>query len=260
VARAAAPHVVVVPSSREPVFARALVEQAGDPSITLEPEFKVESLADASQPSGELHVYGRDETIADIRARAPEHVRVRGHGTGLGLACVTGAWELDASAKAVARDVVVFDQRGCLSPRVVLFFGSHEAAERLCGALDESLASIEKSVPRGRLESEEWAAAARYISTLAYAGRVWRGTSHVVGLAPKGAPLWIPPAGRHLHVVALPGMKEARALVANVAHFVTAVGSDAPSMGNDLVEQPVRVSLLGEMQKPRLDGPVDLRD
>ena len=35
-----------------------------------------------------------------------------------------------------------------------------------------------------------------------FAGRVWRGKAHLVGLAAKGASLTLPPPGRHVHVVA----------------------------------------------------------
>jgi hypothetical protein len=65
VARAAAPRVTVSPSRREPTFARALVHAASDPGLTLDDALAVESIR-----VGEIHVYGRDETIAGVRARA----------------------------------------------------------------------------------------------------------------------------------------------------------------------------------------------
>jgi hypothetical protein len=258
VARAAAPHVRVASSSREPVFARALVERASDPGLSVVESFDAESLADDGHVRSEVHVYGRDETIAEIRSHAPPHVRVRGHGTGLGLACVAGD-DLDSAASAVARDVVPFDQRGCLSPRVVLFVGSDARAEAFCALLDRSLESMEQHVPRGVLDSEESAAVARYLVTMDYAGRVWRGSAHLVGLAARGAPLWVPPAGRHVHVAVVAHVAEARALISKVQHFITAVGTDSMSIGKELASHPVRLSALGQMQKPPFDGPVDLR-
>jgi hypothetical protein len=258
VARAAATRVTVVPSSREPVFAQALVERAADPALTLDPSFTPESLGEGFLWGQEIHVYGRDETIAELRSRVPTGIHVRGHGTGLGIACVTGP-DLKSAALAIARDVVPFDQRGCLSPRVVLFLGGEAAAEEFCAELDQALAAFEERVPRGLLEGDEWEAASRYVSTIAYAGRVWRGSAHVVGLAPRSAPLWVPPAGRHVHVAVVPRMSDARVLVSKVARFITAVGSDSATAGKELVDHPVRLSALGEMQRPPLDGPVDLR-
>jgi hypothetical protein len=254
VARAAADCVTVAPSRREPVFARALVEQACDPGLSIDLGPGVRSAL-----GGEIHVYGHDETIARFRASAPQSVRVRGHGSGLGIACVTDEDDLALAARAVARDVAAFDQRGCLSPRVVLFLGRERSAEELSEQLDRALESVEERVPRGRLAADESAAAARYASTIEFVGRLWRGKAHLVGLAPKATPLMIPPPGRHLHVAVVESLADARARVAAVANLVAAVGSDSQSLGGQLVDHPVRVSALGQMQRPPLDGPVDLR-
>src|SRR5208283_100464 len=104
--------VAVRPSRREPHFARALVERAGDPGLTL-----VEEVDPARLFGGEVHVYGRDATIASVRGRVGERVRVRGHGAGMGIAIVSAQARLEAAADSLAEDVVAFDQRGCLSPR-----------------------------------------------------------------------------------------------------------------------------------------------
>jgi hypothetical protein len=254
VARAAAERVTVTASRREPVFARALVERAADPALSLDDGGAIESVL-----RGEIHVYGRDETIALVRARAREGVRVLGHGSGLGVAVVTGRQgALDAS-RAIARDVAPFDQRGCLSPRAVLVVGGRGEAEALCADLDHALGAVEERVPRGALDADESVAATRYHETVAFAGRIWRGKAHLVGLAPERAPLTLAPPGRHLHVAAVESLEAARALLAPIAGFVVAVGSDAPGLVGDLVGHRVRVSPLGLMQRPALDGPVDLR-
>ncbi|HEY2512166.1 MAG TPA: proline dehydrogenase, partial [Polyangiaceae bacterium] len=64
IARAASPSVVVRPSKREPHFARALVEAVEEPGLTLTAEVDFARLF-----GGEVHVYGRDATIAAVRAR-----------------------------------------------------------------------------------------------------------------------------------------------------------------------------------------------
>jgi hypothetical protein len=254
VARAAAVRVTVAPSRREPVFARALVERASDPGLSIDLGHGARSMA-----GSEIHVYGRDDTIARFRACAAEGVLVRGHGSGMGVACVTEHDDLERAARAVATDVAVFDQRGCLSPRVVLFLGTERAGEEFSAELDRALELIEDRVPRGCLEADELAAAARYASTIAFVGRLWRGKAHVVGLAPKATSLLIPPAGRHVHVAVVESLGGARACLAAVGRLVSAVGADSLALAGQLVDHPVRVSALGQMQKPRLDGPVDLR-
>jgi hypothetical protein len=252
VARAAAPRVTVTPSRREPAFARALVLAASDTGLTIEDRLPVESIEE-----GEIHVYGRDATIAEVRVRA--RVRVQGHGAGLGVACVSLRADLDAAALALAADVVPFDQRGCLSPRIALVQGDMRRGETLCAKLDAALTQAEERVPRGELDPDEVEEAARYESAIAFAGRAWGDTTHLVGLAPSGAPLILAPAGRHMHVAVVSTAEEARELLAPAARFVTAVGFDDPAFGSELVSHAVRTSILGRMQKPALDGPADMR-
>jgi hypothetical protein len=77
---AASEDVTVRPSRRDPAFARALVEALSDPRVRLDPELDV-----AVIDSGEIHIYGHDETIARDREHARPGVRVRLHGAGMGV-------------------------------------------------------------------------------------------------------------------------------------------------------------------------------
>jgi len=71
-ARAAAGRVTVRPSPRDPTLARALVAACEDRAITITSE------RDVSRTSAtEVHVYGRDATVAAVRAQAPRGVVVR---------------------------------------------------------------------------------------------------------------------------------------------------------------------------------------
>jgi hypothetical protein len=46
-----------------------------------------------------------------------------------------------------------------------------------------------------------------------------------------------------------------------IARFVAAIGFDDPAFtAADLLDHAVRVSAVGRMQRPVLDGPVDVRD
>jgi hypothetical protein len=254
IARAAAPRVTVAPSRREPTFARALILEAGDPALRIEDALAVDAIR-----AGEIHLYGRDDTIADVRAHAASGVRVKGHGSGLGVACVSSKADLDVAASALAKDVVAFDQRGCLSPRVVFVQGDAQRGEALSSKLHDALAEAEERVPRGELAKDELEQAARYASALGFVGQVWRGASHLVGLASTGTPNLLAPTGRHVHVAVVSDMREARELLAPLVRFVAAVGFDDPAFGGELTDRAVRASALGWMQRPALDGPVDLR-
>ena len=96
------------------VFASVLVDEAraaGITGLSLDPRLDVGALA-----RGELHVYGRDETISDLRKRA--RVPVRGHGTGFGIAIVTAHHRV-AVRSAIASPGVVAARNRVADERVV---------------------------------------------------------------------------------------------------------------------------------------------
>ena len=252
VARAAAPRVTVHPSSRDPVLARALVAAAGDPAITCVTDRR-------GAGADRIDVYGRDETIAAVKADVPG-VEVRGHGAGLGVALVTSP--STEAAEALASDVVPFDQRGCLSPRVVLVAAELQVAEAFARALHGSLEAWGARVPRGSLLDAERSEAARWRDSMAFAGGLWEGEGHAVGLGPgdpRTTALAIPPPGRHVLVVPVSGTDEARAVLAPFARFVVTVGGDDAARVAAIAPPAARLSALGAMQRPPLDGPVDRR-
>jgi acyl-CoA reductase-like NAD-dependent aldehyde dehydrogenase len=257
-ARAASDDVVVRPSRRDPAFARALVEAAnafGDVNVRVDDDLDI-----ASVEEGEIHVYGRDETIAEMRKQVRPSVRLRGHGSGMGVAWISAEAHVEKAARGLADDVVVFDQRGCLSPRIVLVLGDEARASAFADALHAELDRLDVSIPRGAVPADERAAAGRYVATMTYACRALVGSQHAIGVAPPGAPLVLPPPYRTVHVAACASMEEAAKLLAPLAKGVVTVGSDDVAAARVLAPSWARIAALGMMQRPPLDGPVDLRD
>jgi hypothetical protein len=253
-ARAASDRVTVRPSPRDPTLARALVAAAANPALALLEERDIAGIEE-----GDIHVYGRDASVAAVRARARPGVIVRGHGAGMGVAVVTRDAVVPSAASDLARDVVVFDQRGCLSPRLAIVEGDGRRASAFAEALHLELAAWEARAPRGALSEDERVQAAAWREGLRFAGQVWSGAAHMVALAP-GSALAVPPPGRHVCVVAAGSLEDVRDSLAPVAALVVAVGSDAPARVQEVAPEHARLSALGEMQHPRLDGPLDRRD
>jgi hypothetical protein len=253
VARASAGVVTVRPSRRDPVLAHALVEAVADPAIAV-----VEDRDVAGSRADEIHVYGSTETVAAVRARAGAGVRVRGHAAGMGVAWVTASADIDRSAEGLCRDVVAFDQRGCLSPRVAIVEGSEARALRFAELLGEGLTRWADQVPRGRLHDEEVAEATRWRETMAFAGEVREGKENVVAWT-SGPQLLLPPSGRHVLVVAAATGAIAAARLGPFARLIVTVGSDDPRAAASLALPHARMTWLGRMQLPPLDGPVDRR-
>jgi hypothetical protein len=254
IARAASAAVTVRPSPRDPTLAFELVRAAGDDAIAIVADRDVSSF-----DRGEVHVYGRDETVRAVRAGARPGVVVRGHGPGMGLVFVTRAADVAVAAGAIAQDIVVFDQRGCLSPRIVLVEGHDERGEALASALHAELSRWDDEVPRGVLAEVERADASRWRETVRFAGRFWSGAGHAVGWAPFVGAALVPPPGRHVHVAAVRSLSDATGAIAEIAQHVVVLGSDDPERVRDVAPGGARVVPLGCMQRPPLDGPVDRR-
>ena len=263
VAVATAPRVTLRPSRRDPVLAEILARALAADAVFAAAGGAIERVAEiAPAPGDELHLYGSDEAMAALSARAPAGVVVRAHGTGLGLALVGRDVALDAAAEALARDVVPFDQRGCLSPRAALVEGGAARAEAFAAALDRALVELGRRVPRGPLDAAARAELALYRAAIQAVGVYREGPDHAVGLDAAPRALVLPPATRVVHVVAAEAAS-APALLAVWAEHLTCVGSDddgALVRAVHALAPRGRRARLGAMQRPPLDGPVDLRE
>jgi hypothetical protein len=250
-ALAAAPVVTIRPSRREPGLAPILARELG---ITITHGFDW-------APGDAVHAYGSDGTIASVRASAAPGVLVQGHGTGLGIAIVSSGVDLDEAARALAADVIPFDQRGCLSPRFALVEGDADRAAAFAAALHAALSDLGAHVPRGALDEATRAAVALYSAAIDAVGERFAGPDHLVGLDPSPRALPLPPAARVVHVVPAGAIDAAR-LLGPWARFITTVGEAGPGALREAafaLAPGARSAKLGRMQRPPLDGPVDRR-
>ena len=188
------------------------------------------------------------------------------HGDGMGIAVIQSASaerdsfvQMRSLAKPLALDAIAFDQRGCLSPRVVLVLGHREAARELATSLARELVALEHEVPRGEMAVEELADQIWYRDTMVYSCELLPAGRGVVSYDLERERIVIPPVGRNLHVVSLEDLRDA---VLPMAAAITAVGVAGPNETWEGIKQllpQARVSAIGKMQQPRLDGPVDRR-
>jgi hypothetical protein len=93
---------------------------------------------------GTVLAYGDRETLEDLERRAPG--KVVGYGPKTSFAVVGASADLRAAAEGVARDVVLFDQRGCLSVVAVYTDGD---AEGLAERLETELVDLARRWPPG---------------------------------------------------------------------------------------------------------------
>lgn len=251
-----------------PLRAIALPWLAGADRIAVRPSRRQRRLVEAcaraferdaivcvdAAPDGVDHViaYGADDTLVAIESAIARGVSFEGRGHGFGVVYVREA--SDEAARAVALDVALHDQRGCLSPQAVFVRGD---AVAFAGALHKALAAVERVLPRGRVAVGEAAAAMQWQGVMA-ARASWfrRGATHAVAAFDAPA-LDATPGLRNVVVSAVTGVDDVRAALGANARYVTCVGTDesAPVWGFTAA----RVVALGAMQDPPLDGPEDPR-
>jgi hypothetical protein len=262
-ALAAAPRVCVKPSRRDPALTLALHEQ--DPEL-----FQVVERI-APKAGDHVYAYGSDLTLGELRRELPSQTVLHAHGSGFGVAVVdldAPDAELARAARAIAEDTACFDQRGCLSPRFVLALGARVAPDAFARQLAAALAELELALPLGRLDPSERAEATWFRQCAAYAGMLLPAGSGAVSvrapleagaLANDGAlALEVPPAGRYLEILPIARLEPAlRAL----RPWITSVGCASARLEEQLLSwlDPVRVTRVGQMQRPPFDGPVDRR-
>jgi hypothetical protein len=275
-ALAAAPHVFVKPSRREPALIEALHAQA--PGLF----HVVEQIQ--PEPGDHVFAYGSDTTLEALRRSLPKASVLHAHGSGFGVAVVdlgaappacaphvTDDPEADtdrAMARAIAEDTACFDQRGCLSPRFVLALADPARARRFAERLASELAELEHRLPLGRLDPGEQAEVTWHRQCAACFGDVLAAGAGSVSLRDPVEPAWlddegltaleIPPAGRHLEVVAVRRLESA---LTTLRPWLTTVGCSSAALEASVrpLLDPIRVAPLGSMQRPPFDGPVDRR-
>jgi len=254
IALAASDQVRVRASRREPEMAELLL--AGAPG-------SFQLVSELSPRSGDrLWAYGSDETMDEVAVTLPAGVALHAHGSGFGAAVLEGAHsdaELSALLTALAEDIALFDQRGCLSPRVVLVNAEREFASALARELAHELEMLEQRIPRGPLDAPELSEIAKYRDTAHFTGEVFEAGLGFVSLAHTGSWL-LPPTGRNIHVLATP---DPVATLSPYRPLLTSCAFAGEPARREALRRSIpgaRVCRFGEMQRPPFDGPVDRRD
>lgn len=138
--------------SAEPLFAPAFLDTLARREPRLGPALAAatwsggDALLEAPvlAAAGTVLTYGDAPALADLERRAPG--KVIGYGPKTSLAVVGEGIDLAEAAEGLARDIALFDQRGCLSVVAVYTAGD---AESLAVALEEALADLARRWPPG---------------------------------------------------------------------------------------------------------------
>ena len=174
-------------------------------------------------------IYGGNDTIESIRARAPASTRLIEHPHRIGVAIVDPGAARRTAAQA-ARAVSLFDQKGCVSTHLILLLGDQAEARLWCGRLAEHLARIGTTLPAGPLSPGELSSLHQLRGRLAMRGaasedvEVWspKATDWTVALTP--AELFEPAGGRTAWVVPVGDRAACLEVLARLSPVLQTVG------------------------------------
>jgi hypothetical protein len=211
--------------------------------------------------------FGSDDTIGDIRRRAPAGVTVIGYGSSYSVGYVAAASDRTAAASAAALDVALFDQRGCLSPQTIYVEGDEAKAIVFAHALADQLASLAERLPRARAGENERAAAAEFLrrlrvramapvthalDTVLLGNELAGAPNYIVGVEDFGEPVCAG-FGRIVIVKPATGIAEAARAISSLKHRLDTIGVAGVEAGREAAFAACgarRICTLGEMQRP----------
>jgi Acyl-CoA reductase (LuxC) len=251
IALAAATDVRVRASRREPEMAELLLEGA---ALAFELDSELTPMS-----GDQLWAYGSDDTLRSIADKLPPGVVLHAHGSGFGIGVIAGRpsdAELERTLLRLAEDIALFDQRGCLSPRLLLVTGEPETAHEVARELAKALSALESRIPRGRLDAHEAAEITAYRDAAGYVGEIFAAG---LGFVSASAALVMPPVGRNLHVLST---RDVLGTLSSQSSFITSCAIDTDSELSGALRHALpsaRFCAFGEMQRPPFDGPVDRR-
>jgi hypothetical protein len=228
--------------------------------------------------AGCVSATGSDETIASVRARvtSPRRLLVAGHRlsvAALGPEAIAGE-ALNRACEAIALDVALWDQLGCLSP-IAIYVTSTDSKRlaAVAAALAACLEAAEESLPRGeidpaaaasvtreRAEAEMRAATGRAVQVFASEGTKWTVILED-DASPRPAPLH-----RFVRVIPVAGEAALGAALSSFRRHLAAValegfGPDSGALVRTLADLGVsRICPVGSLQSPPLDWPHEGRD
>lgn len=201
---------------------------------------------------------GSDATVAAVAGQTRGTLVSRGHR--LSLAVIGEDADLEAASNALAVDVALWDQLGCLSPIAAYVVGEPAATRRTAKALADALERTEEALPRGvvpteaaaqisheRAEAELRGAAGGAVSL--HTGDTWTVVAEA-DARPRPAPLH-----RFVRVHPVPDVGTLADALAPYSAHLAAIGCAGATLPSPYGAS--RICPLGQMQAPPLSWQQD---
>ena len=260
---------VKLPSGSAALWGRLFVESLADVSpglaqcVTLAqwPGGTQDLDAALCRGAGLVMAHGSDETLRALRCLCPARTPFVGYGHRVSFAVVPEGQGTAEAALGLARDVLLYDQAGCLSPQTVFVEGESGQAEEFAGRLAEALAQTVAAYPLP-VRAERAAMTVREARLLAHMGegnRLWEGPSlRWTVIARLGSAFAPSPTFGVVSVQPLPTLADLPEALAPVAARLQ--GCAVAGEAHDYLPYVSYLCAPGELQAPPLSWRQDGRD
>lgn len=260
-------------SRRDDVAARAFVAALAsvDPELAVSLDAVVFGGGDVEREdvllgrANAVVAYGSDATIQTLRSRTPASSAFIAHGNGLGIGFVAREVLRDLASRreaidAFALDVAAYDQRGCLSPHVIVVEGDDDQVRSFARDLaEQGLAPLAKRMPRGPLSTNAAAAQLAFRSIAIARGELFEGDGFSTSAEPSG-PVRSSPGFRNVQVVSCVERERFGAIASTFGVHLKVVGVAGDDACRAAIAKsfvpPVapRIVRAGTMQTPPFDA------
>ena len=227
--------------------------------------------AGALNEADRVIAFGSDATIAQIRSRSAAcDVDVIGYGESYSVGYVASECDMGQAAHQAARDICLFDQRGCMSPQTIYVAGDQGRAVLFARTLAAALEAESRHLPRAALEPDEAPLVMDAVRRLAASaaeptphgldtfivGPSRDGVSdHVVAVESFGQPTCIG-FGRIAVVKPCPSARDLTTQLKYYGRTIESIGLSAGVSEDERIAfrraGPLRLCALGDMQRPPL--------
>ena len=205
--------------------------------------------------------HGSDTTMRDLRALCPPHTPFVGYGHRVSFGLVTrGSADAEAAA-GFAKDVLLYDQGGCLSPQTIFVEGDWRDALAFAGALATAMLDMAARylLPIRVAQAGAAVREARELALMGEGNRVWEGRDLRWTVIARPQARFTPsPTFAVVSVqplAALEDLPEALAPVAGYLQGCAVAGAEA-----DYIPHVSYLCKPGELQAPPLSWRQDGRD
>jgi hypothetical protein len=231
---------------------------------------ETEPEAEALDQVERVIAFGSDETLDALRSRI--NARLKSgiphfvpYGDSYSVGYVNASAELTDAAAAAARDVCLFDQRGCMSPQTIYVRGDAGRATLFARALAAALEREGRALPRAALEEAEPVLIASFLRRCAVTAleAVPHGLNTILkGPAKSGMPEFVvvvepdgaPTCAGFGRIVAVKPCGDAATMLRDLASCgrpLETIGTAGVLAPEELAASPARRQCeLGKMQRP----------